>query len=409
MRPIITGQGLNSMRICMYTETALPKMGGQEVVVDALARQFLARGHDVAVLAPYPRAHLCVNDSVLPYRVFRHRRFYSTRYLVSWYRRYLCRLHARHRFDVLHCHSIYPQGYLAGLSRATLGLPIVITSHGGDVNPKSIRLAKPGLHERYVEGLRAADALVAISRSTREGYLRLWPGARNIVDIPNGVDLDAFASAARLPNGMDAAIRPEKYLLFLGRLQPRKGVDVLLEALARVPGDGGVQLVVAGNGDSREELEALSQQLGLGQRVRFVGQVTGRAKVWLLQNALATVIPSRSWEAFCLVTLESYAAGRPVIASDLPGLADNVQDGRTGFVVPPESPEHLAHPLEQALTKPELMREMGQACRRRASECGWRAVASDHIELYEQLLDGWPPRAFRKEAQESLTLAKSAS
>jgi glycosyltransferase involved in cell wall biosynthesis len=98
-----------------------------------------------------------------------------------------------------------------------------------------------------------------------------------------------------------------------------------------------------------------------------------------------------------------------VIASDLPGLADNVQDGRTGFVVPPESPEHLAHPLEQALTKPELMREMGQACRRRASECGWRAVASDHIELYEQLLDGWPPRAFRKEAQESLTLAKSAS
>ena len=94
------------MRICLYTETALPKMGGQEVVVDALARHFQELGHGVMVLAPHPRLPLRARDQALPYPVMRHPRFYSTRRFVSWYHWFLLRLHRTFRPDVLHCHSL---------------------------------------------------------------------------------------------------------------------------------------------------------------------------------------------------------------------------------------------------------------------------------------------------------------
>jgi glycosyltransferase involved in cell wall biosynthesis len=373
------------MRICLYTETALPKMGGQEMVVDALARQFQVLGHDPVVLAPRPRLPLRAQDSQLPYLVVRHPRFYSTRFLVGWYRWFLRRLHRRCRFDVLHCHGLYPPAYLAALSRASVDIPTVVTSHGGDVNPQNVRLAKPVLRERHVEGLRCADALVAISRYTRAGFQRLCPEAKTVVDIPNGVDLEAFANPVPRPVDLDAAVRPGEYLLFLGRLQYRKGVDVLLQALARVPGATAVQLVVAGAGDIRGDLEALCRKLGLGERVRFVGQVTGQKKLYLLQNTRATVIPSRGWEAFPLVTLESYAAGKPVIAADLPGLAENVLPDRTGFVVPPEAPDILAQRLRQALAEPEMMQQMGRTARQFVCDFSWPAVALRHLDLYERL------------------------
>src|SRR5580765_7220622 len=187
------------MRICLYTDTALPKMGGQEVVVDALARQFLALGHDPVVLAPHPRLPLRADDTQFPYPVERHWRFYSMRHLVSWYRWFLWRLHRQYCFDVLHCHGVYPPGYLAALSRDSLGIPVVVTSHGGDVNPANARLRHPVLQKRHVTGVRSAQALVAVSRFTREGFERLCPGIETIVDIPNGVNLAEFDAKAARP------------------------------------------------------------------------------------------------------------------------------------------------------------------------------------------------------------------
>src|ERR1043166_5470856 len=88
------------MRICLYTDTALPKLGGQEMVVDALARQFLALGHQPTVFAPKPRK-LSTHDDRYPYQVVRHPRFISTQYFISWYRWFLLRHYRRHPFDVL--------------------------------------------------------------------------------------------------------------------------------------------------------------------------------------------------------------------------------------------------------------------------------------------------------------------
>ncbi len=381
------------MHICLYTETALPKVGGQEYVVDCLAREFLAMGNQVTVLAPRPRgSRFRVEDHRLPYAVARHPAFYSTRRWVAWYRRYLLKLHARSPFDVLHCHSVYPTGYLAALCRDRLNTPTVITSHGGDVREGNVRLQKPGLPERHALGIEKADALVAISRFTADGFRRLCPTAGPIVNIPNGVDIEQMERPAPRPKELDADIIEGRYLVFLGRLHPRKGVDVLIKAMAAVPEGGGVQLVVAGDGKQRAELESQVARLGLADRVRFIGYVAGAVKTYLLQNALAMVAPTRNWEAFPLVVLEGYAAGCPVIGTVVPGLEDVVHPGRTGWLTTPESAQELTAAVTEAFANESHTRQMGQQARQMAKNYSWRSIAERHIDLYDSLLDSEPMR-----------------
>src|SRR5262249_8423300 len=159
-------------------------------VVDALARQYQALGHDPVVLAPYPRLPLRVNDAELPYQVVRHWRFFSTRLFVSWYPWCLLRLFSPRPFAGLLSHCLLAPGYLAALCRPRLDVPVVLTSHGGDVFSGNARLGR--LRPRFAQGVAVADALVAISRFTEDGILRLCPQPRRLVSIPNGVTLDAF-------------------------------------------------------------------------------------------------------------------------------------------------------------------------------------------------------------------------
>jgi glycosyltransferase involved in cell wall biosynthesis len=376
-----------AMRICLYTDTALPKLGGQEIVVDALARQFRQLGHNVKVLAPHPRRPLRARDNELPYSVVRHPRFYSTRAFVAWYRWWLGRLFRAWPFDVLHCHGIYPPGYLAALLQPWMNVPVVITSHGGDVHPGSIRVGKPVVRRRAQQGLAAADALIAISRFTRENYLRLCPAARNIVSIPNGVDLAALAAPQPRPADLDATVQPGKYLLFLGRLAHRKGVDVLLQALALLPTTTGVQLVIAGDGDARGELQSQCTRLGLNRHVSFLGAMVGPGKAYLLQNAYCTVMPSRNWEAFPLVVLESYAACKPVIGTRIAGLEDLIEPGETGWLVPPDDARALARSLQTALTGAPAVASMGRKARQTAERHAWPAVAAMHLALYRSVMN----------------------
>ena len=372
------------MRICLYTETALPKVGGHEIAVDTLARQFSELGHEVVVLAPQPKG-MPVHDQDLPYRVVRHPRLYSSRWFVSFYRRYLVRLYQRWPFDLLHCHGIYPPAWLGSQCRMLVPVPMVITSHGGDVYEKSVRLAKPVVKQRLSEALAAADSLISISKFTREGMLRLCPVPQRIEDIPNGIDVDAFSQQAPRPADLDAAIQPGRYGVFLGRLKARKGVDVLLSALAELPARGATELVIVGDGEERTALETQTQRLGLTRRVHFVGKRSGLEKVYLLKNALFGVVPSRWWEGLPLVVAEHFAAGLPVVATQVPGLGDMIEPGVTGLVVAPESSVELAGALGQMFEDPEKTRCMGQHANAAAQTYHRRTIAQRHIALFEEL------------------------
>jgi teichuronic acid biosynthesis glycosyltransferase TuaC len=367
------------MRICLYTGSALPKLGGQEAVVDSLARPYLSMGHDVTVMAPMPRLPLWPRDRMLPYRVIRHPRFYSNARGVGLYRFFLNRANNRFKFDIVHCHDVYPTGYVASLT----AVPLVLTSHGGDIRPGNTRLVKPGLRARFVSAVSSADALVSIGNFTRDAFLQLGADPAKMHDIPNGVDLSPFQSPAARPADLDPAVRTGEYILFLGRLADRKGVDVLINAAAE---SGPAQIVVAGSGEKRGELEALAASRGVLERIRFVGRVTGDTKIWLLQNAIATAMPSRGWEAFPLTVLESYAAGRPVLASNIPGLADVVRPEATGLLVESESPAAWSAAINRAVNDRAWVARAGAAARAIAADFSWAAIAARHVELYRAVL-----------------------
>ena len=377
-----------ALKICLYTSTALPKRGGQETVVDELTRALGALGHETIVLAPKPRRPLKADDRSLPYPVFRHPRFYSTRKLVGWYRGFLSRLYRRQRFDLLHCHGLYPPGYIAALCKARVPVPVVVTNHEGGLGANNVRAAKPLLRRRYIEALERADAWIAVSESSAAEYLSLGAASRPIVRIANGVDGRDWSAAAPRPAELEPAIRPQKYLLFLGRLRRRKGVDCLLDAFAEAFSGAGPELVIAGAGDELRALRARAHSLGLSRKCHFIGWVEGALKAYLLQNALFTVIPPRQEEAFGLVALESYAAGRPVLATSVDGLRELITPGETGMLCPPDSPPALARALREMLADTGRLERMASAASRRAGEYQWSSIARRHVALYASLLAG---------------------
>ena len=383
------------MRICLYSEKVLPRMGGQELVVDALARRFCAAGHQVVVLAPKRRHCDLRDDDHLPYPVVRHPRFYSTRRFVQWYAWWLAKVHHRFGFDVLHCHSVYPTGYIAACCSSIAAVPVVISSHGGDVDDVSPLRRKHNLLWRYHLALDRASALIALSSFTEQRFLELCPHPPRIERIHNGVDLDRFATAVPRPAGLDPIIRSGKFMLFIGRVVRRKGVDLLLDAFRMVADGSDVGLVIAGEGSELEAMEGRAATLGLNGRVRFLGRVEGDTKTWLLRHALCNVMPSRISEMFPLTLLESYAAGRPVIGTQIPGLRTLIEPGRTGILVPSDSPSELADALNDAIRRPGLLDRFGREARRRAEAYDWDGVARRHLALFEDLLG---KRVIRKTA-----------
>lgn len=374
------------MRICMYTDTALPKAGEQEIAVDALARQFVALGHQVAVLAPQPRGVFAQSESA-PYGIARHPRFLSTRVLVGWYRRFLLQQYHRQRFDLLHCHGIYPASYLAALLGEHLPVPVIVTAHANDVCLNSVRLQKPAIVERSLAGLRRADAVIAVNQVARDGVLRLCPEkAPRIVEIPHGVDLQAPSERAGSAPVDDGKLTPGKYALFALPLRYSNGADVLLQGLARAAQVTSVQLALVGEGEERAILALFCDQLGLNEVVHFVAAPSRPAKHWLLQNARFGVIPARAWHSCGQVVLEGQAAGLPMIVTDLPGLTDLVQHDKTGFVVPTESPDVLAAALVRLFNDDALRWRMSAAARQLVLHYDWRTIAERHVALYEDLL-----------------------
>lgn len=356
-------------------------------MVDALAREFIALGQNVVVLVPGMKRRFRQADGALPYRVVRHPRFFSTRWFVSWYRWFLVRLHRTHRFDIVHCHGVYPAGYLAALCRTRLGVPLVITNHSGNLESDPAWIGKRGLREKHIYAFASADALIALSQHTADLTQRIIPRHPRIVKIPNGVDLEFFGSPQPHPSKLGDGITPGKYILVLSRLRHSKGVDLLIRALAQLVGIESMSLVVGGTGQEQQQLKALALQLGVRDRVNFVGWISGTMKAYLLQNALCAVVPSREPEGFGLVTLESYAAGRPVIASRVPGLSELISDGHTGLLFEPDSVESLSHALRALIEDRTLADKLGSAGKLFAQSYRWRVVADQHLHLYRSLCD----------------------
>jgi len=214
---------------------------------------------------------------------------------------------------------------------------------------------------------RAADRVLAPSAATA-AELRRDYRVGEVAVVPNAMGEAAAEGPTADGASGEGGEGAGGYLLVVGRLRIRKGVDVLLEAmpelLRRHPG---TRLRIAGDGEHRAALERAAAALGLGDAVSFLGRADAVRVRRLLRGAVALVVPS-IYEGMPLVVLEAMEASVPVVASRVSGIPEVVEDGRTGWLVPPEEPASLAAALAAALDDPAAAADRGAAGRRRLAE-----------------------------------------
>jgi glycosyltransferase involved in cell wall biosynthesis len=196
----------------------------------------------------------------------------------------------------------------------------------------------------------------------------VYPDRLRVLD--NFVDVDT----------VEPRTEPGGPVVYAGRLSHEKGVDVLVASMAHVPE---ARLVVAGEGDRRDELEAQADRVAPG-RVRFVGRLPRDEVLDLVRSAGVAVLPSRWHENQPMAIIEAFAVGTPVAASDLGGVPELVEHGETGWLVPPDDPMALADALRAALGDPEDAHRMGKVARARAES---RFAPSRHLSALEQIYD----------------------
>src|SRR5262245_22613396 len=239
--------------------------------------------------------------------------------------------------------------------------------------------------------IRGADAIVASTEAERESLVEQYHApTERIAVMPPGVDLDLFAPVERALARATLGLTGE-VLLFVGRIDPVKGLDTLLEALALLRGRPGLQLLVAGGAGSalaadpdEAYLRALARKLGVADRVLWLGPVEQERLPLYYSGADVSVVPSR-YESFGLVALEALACGAALVASRVGGLPSIVEDGQNGLLVPSRTPAEFASRIERVLDDPALAERLRAAARPSMTRFSWAATARRVAALYDQL------------------------
>jgi len=276
--------------------------------------------------------------------------------------RQLDRILRERRVDILHSHLFYSSLFASPLGWLCR-VPVILETPHVREQWRRGWLKSRFFVDRFAG--RFVDYYIAVSDANAR-YLIEEKGLppQKVVVIHNGSDLERFDPAHQPPPGLKSSLgfgATDPVLLILGRLEPQKGHRVLLEALPAVRAEfPRVRLVCVGEGGLRVELENRARQLGLTDAVRFVGYQTNVTD-WLALADL-TVLPS-FYEGLPLVAVESLAAGRPVVATEVDGTPEVVLDGRTGLTVPPGNAERLAQAIARLLRDAELCRRFAQAGR----------------------------------------------
>jgi glycosyltransferase involved in cell wall biosynthesis len=404
-------------RIALISEHASPlatlggvDSGGQNVYVAHLARQLAGRGHEIEVLTrrdrlDRPEVVRCgdgvtvVHVPAGPARFVRKEELLP--YMGDFTRWVLRRIRAQGEYDLIHA-NVFMSGLVAADVKRAAGIPFVVTFHalgrvrlihqdGADTFPRE-RLA---IEQRVVD---EADAIVAECPQDEEDLVDHYGAARSrIAVIPCGFDPSEFWPMDRGRARRELGLEPgEKVVLQLGRMVPRKGVDNVILAVARLRRDHGVAarlLVVGGDAATPDpertpeigRLAAIADAEGIADAVTFIGS-RGR-NVLRYYYAASDVFVSTPWyEPFGITPLEAMACGTPVIGSAVGGIRFTVVDGETGYLVPPKDPAALADRLARVLSDADHASELGlRAIRRVNDHFTWRHVARAVDDLYDRV------------------------
>jgi len=364
--------------------------GGVQRVVTSLDRTFRELGHDIKIIAPYssellgehplPPNLIAIEQAVLALKLNGARaRMGLSLEVHSLVRSILL----QEQFDVIHMHEpLMPTVCLSTLInlQGCSGCVVVGTFH-------AYRKTSPGyvpvtpILNRWLERL---DGRIAVSEAARDTVLPYLPGDYRI--IPNGVDVARFGAANLEP--IPGFTSGRLNVLFVGRLDRRKGFPYLLEAFQlireSVPAS---ELIVAG-AYAPEEVEDYQRTVQEEQMdVHFVGRVSDEDLARYYHTADVVCFPSTGSESFGIVLLEAMAAGRPIVASNIPGYREVMRHEIEGLFVPPKDALALAGALIRLLRNEPLRRRLGEAGRARAGRYSWDRVGQETLDFYDEMRD----------------------
>ncbi len=377
----------------LYPNAAQPSHG---VFVENRLRHLLASGEATgSVIAPVPWFPLraerfgdWARQAAAPAREQRHGiDVLHPRYLAlprlgmltnpyALYRASLAAVRARRDdFDVLDAHYLYPDGVAALWLARALGKPVVITARGSDTSQLP-QFRVPGKLIR--QAIRDCDALIAVSADLRDGLLALGAPPGKVTVLRNGVDLAGFApvpgrDALRAALGIAGPT-----LLSVGHLIERKRNSLTIGALPQLPGH---TLLLIGDGPEQAMLEALAAQLGVAERVKFLGRKAhGELARWYTAADLLVLASSR--EGWANVLLEAMACGTPALATPAWGMREAIAAPEAGLVLDAATPTAIADGVRRLLAAPPDR----AATRRYAEGYSWDATTQGQLALFRRVL-----------------------
>lgn len=279
--------------------------------------------------------------------------------------------------DIMHAQMVL-LGFHVWLIKKLLKKPYVVYGRGSDIY---IYLS-PRLRKLLAKlALMDADAVIALTNDMKQALQKLH--RREVILIPNGVDIDKFSTLSREEARRKFNIKDnERMLIFVGRLTPIKGVKFLIEAMALIRQQHPeARLLIVGDGEERQNLEELAEKLNLKKWVSFLGQIPSERIPEYMVASDIFVLPSLS-EGFPLTILEAMASGLPIVTTRVRGLPEIVKDSENGFLVEPQNPGQIADKVLLVLNDDDLRERMAKNNWQRAKQYSWQNVAKSLEEIY---------------------------
>ena len=369
------------MKIALVSPYDFTWPGGVTAHISQLAHRFTDMGHQVKILAPHSPSRAVVDDSnfvPLGRSVPIPSGGSVARLSLSiWLMRKIGHILDRENFDVVHLHEpLMPFLPLAVLLRSnSLN---VGTFHAVYGRFRNYGWSHPVLKYWF----RRLDGRIAVSPAARKYVSRFFPSDYHI--IPNGIDVDYFSEDVPPIPGLDDG---KTNILFVGRLEKRKGLRYLLEAYGHLKWEfPEVRLVVVGPGNLDKDCYRILSERSL-EDVVFMGGVPYQDLPRYYRSAHLCTAPATGRESFGIVLLEAMASGRPVVASSIEGYSNVLNHGEEGLLVPPKDSVALSEALARLIRDPELRNHMGEKGRERADMYRWEKVARQVMDYYMDVME----------------------
>ena len=285
------------------------------------------------------------------------------------------RLCATQEFDVIDAHYVYPDGVAATWLGRRLGLPVVVTARGTDVT----LIPRYALPRRLIRGaIKDAAALITVSAALKDGLVALGAPSGKVTVLRNGVDTALFRPPIDRETARQALRLHGPTLLSVGLLIERKGHHHTIAALRALPG---FTLLIAGEGPERAQLELLVARYGLADRVRLLGAVP-HAELPAFYGAADALVLASSREGWANVLLEAMACGTPVVASNIPGNPEVVQQAEAGLITETNTPDGIAAAVQRLFASlPDRA-----ATRAYAERFGWEETTAGQLSVFRRVL-----------------------